>query len=501
MKVDRAIRLFLAMVIVLLLLGLSAGLLFVSESALNIWARLQTGPAALRYAFVGALVSVVVLCVFLVIRFVVPRRPAEKPPAQKAVDEASVRARLDAADASGMQIDDAKAEFHELERRRASQSIQLCLFGEISAGKSSLIKALLPESEVAVSAVGGSTMEVRAYTWQTGSGGEVRLVDVPGSGAATENLDELAREEALRAHVVIYVCDGDLTRQQQAALKELHALDKPTIVALNKKDRYDASQLGQLRRRLEQRLAGFGRSGVRTAVVHVSAGGTESVTVIDANGHERQEVRERPADLGELRFAVREMLARDPADLVARRDQAIFRLASEKLDEAAAEYRRRRAEDIVRNYTRKAVVGALAAISPGSDIVIQGYLGTAMTRDLSALWGVSVRDMDVEEFLSLSQGRVGKAIPLTLAVAGNGLKAFPGLGTVAGGAAHAVAYGLIFDALGRSLAQTLAERGAFDPRDAAAEFEGQLSEPMEKTVRHVARLALESRRDDDSVRR
>ena len=45
----------------------------------------------------------------------------------------------------------------------------------------------------------------------------------------------------------------------------------------------------------------------------------------------------------------------------------------------------------------------------------------------------------------------GKALPLSLAVAGNGLKAFPGVGTVAGGLVHAVAYGLIFDALGRSL--------------------------------------------------
>ena len=38
--------------------------------------------------------------------------------------------------------------------------------------------------------------------------------------------------------------------------------------------------------------------------------------------------------------------------------------------------------------------------------------------------------------------RAGKALPLSLAVAGNGLKAFPGVGTVAGGIAHAVAYGL-----------------------------------------------------------
>ena len=496
MKVDRAIRIVAALLIVALLLGLAAALLFVSESALNVWARLEAGPAVLRYAFVGALVSVLTLCVYLVVRFVVPRRRPEVARAPRQVDEASVRDRLSKAEARGMTTVAAQQELGELERRRADNTVHLCLFGEISSGKSSLIRAMLPEADVTTSAVGGSTSEVREYRWQDQRGADVILTDVPGTGAAVDNLDAIAREEALRAHVVLYVCEGDLTRQQHQALSELHELDKPTILVVNKKDRYNASQLDRIRRRLEERIAGLGRSGVRTAVVHVSAGGTETVTVVDSEGAERQEVRERPADLTELQLAVREMLARDADGLRARRDQAVFRLATEKLDAAEAEYRAVRAETIVRNYTRKAVIGALAAISPGSDIVIQGYLGTAMTRDLSALWGVSVRDMDVEEFLSLSQGRVGKALPLTLAVAGNGLKAFPGIGTVAGGAAHAVAYGLIFDALGRSLAQTLAERGTLEPEDAATTFEGQLNESMEKTVRHVARIALESRTDD-----
>lgn len=497
MKVDRAIRIVLALAIIALLVGLSAALLFVSESALNVWARLQTGPAVLRYAFVGALVSVLTLCIFLVFRFVVPRRSAPSAPKRKPISEASVRERLQQADADGVGAAGAQKELSELERRRSSNTVHLCVFGEISAGKSSLIRALLPGADVSTSAVGGSTVEVREYRWHDERDAEVILTDVPGTGSAALNLDPMAREEALRAHVVLFVCDSDLTRQENDALEELHSLDKPTIVVINKKDRYNDSQLARIRTKLQQRVTSMGKSGVRTAVVHVSAGGTETVTVVDADGVERQEVRERPADLNELKLAVREMLARHPDKLTAQRDQAVFRLAAEKLDSAEAKYRDARAQTIVRSYTKKAVIGALAAISPGSDIVIQGYLGTAMTRDLSALWGVSVRDMDVEEFLSLSQGRVGKALPLTLAVAGNGLKAFPGIGTVAGGAVHAVAYGLIFDALGRSLAQTLSEKGTFAPDDAATTFEGHLSEPMETTVRHVARIALESRRDDD----
>jgi uncharacterized protein (DUF697 family) len=135
-------------------------------------------------------------------------------------------------------------------------------------------------------------------------------------------------------------------------------------------------------------------------------------------------------------------------------------------------------------------------VSPGTDIIIQGYVGTTMTKELCELYGAAPRDLDIEEFLDLSQSRVGKALPLTLAVAGNGLKAFPGVGTVAGGLVHAVAYGLIFDALGRSLVLTLKRHGELVPEEAAKEFEEGIGEHIEAGVRRVARLALEEKKAD-----
>jgi hypothetical protein len=149
----------------------------------------------------------------------------------------------------------------------------------------------------------------------------------------------------------------------------------------------------------------------------------------------------------------------------------------------------------VRSYTRKAVIGALAAISPGTDILIQGYLGTAMVRELCDLYDVSASDLDVQTFLDLSQDRVRKALPLMLAVAGNGLKAFPGIGTVAGGLVHAVAYGLIFDAMGHGIVHTLELGGELVPRDAARRFQEELGENLEARTRRLVTLALEARKD------
>ena len=172
-------------------------------------------------------------------------------------------------------------------------------------------------------------------------------------------------------------------------------------------------------------------------------------------------------------------------------------VASGRLKQAEGQYREQRAEQIIRSSTRKAVIGALAAVSPGTDIIIQGYIGTAMTRELCKLFGAAPRDLDIEEFLTLSQSRAGKALPLSLAVAGNGLKAFPGVGTVAGGLVHAVAYGLIFDALGHSLVMTLKQHGEFDPGIAAKEFGDGISEHIEAGVRQVAEMALDQDKTQD----
>src|SRR5690606_39605349 len=140
---------------------------------------------------------------------------------------------------------------------------------------------------------------------------------------------------------------------------------------------------------------------------------------------------------------------------------------------------------------------------PRTIFVIKGNIGTTSTRNLRKPYGPAPRDLDIENFLTLSQSRVGRALPLSLAIAGNGLKAFPGVGTVAGGLVHAVAYGLIFDALGRSLVQSLEKHGRLRPKAAAGEFEEALGEHLESGVRHVARMALavdrERREGDDAA--
>lgn len=497
MKLDKFIRIVLGLVIVVVFFIAIGALLFFTEAALNVWDRLLEGPLILRWGYVGAMIGLVVLALYLIWRLLIRRtQPTKKKAAARApLSRDEIETRLRDAEAAGVDTSDAQRELQELAARQQAGVVHLCFFGEISTGKSSLIKALVPEADVAIDVVGGSTGDVRHYRWRNSAGSEILLTDVPGTGGHAEGLDEMALQEAQRAHVVLFVCDGDLTRAESQAVGYLLALDKPLVLVMNKADRFTVEEQAAIMQKLLRRVDDMGGSAERDRVVAVSAGGEMDVVQRTEDGSETVVQRKRSADIGVLVVAINRVLEDEGQPLDVRRDRAVFRLAAEKLAEAEAKYRSQRSEQIIRNSTRKAIIGALAAVSPGTDIIIQGYIGTTMTKELCKLYGAAPRDLDIEEFLDLSQSRVGKALPLTLAVAGNGLKAFPGVGTVAGGLVHAVAYGLIFDALGRSLVQTLERHGELVPEQAAKEFEEEISEHIEAGVRRVARLALEEKTD------
>ena len=494
MKLDRFIRVAIAIVVLLVFIIAIAALLFVSESALNVWDRLRAGPVIVLYIYVGILLLLGATAMWLIWRLVVRRKISPTRDLRaKPLSRDDIEARLREAESAGVDVGEAQAELRELAARH--NEVHLCFFGEVSAGKSSLIKALAPEANVVVDVVGGSTGDVKHYRWRDDNGAQILLTDVPGIGGTEAGLSHMATAEAQRANLVLFVCDSDLTRPEVESIRSLLEFDKPLVIVLNKADRFSAEEQATLMQKLLERVDAIGGKIDRDHVVAVTAGGEVDVIERSAGGDEQTARRKRPADIGVLVVAINRLLAEEGESLDVRRERAVFRMAAARLAEAEREYRAQQSEQVIRSATRKAVIGALAAISPGTDILIQGYVGTTMTQQLCRLYGAAPRDLDIEEFLSLSQSRVGRALPLTLAVAGNGLKAFPGIGTVAGGFVHAVAYGLIFDALGRSLVQTLSKHGELLPEVAAKEFEEGINEHVEAGVRRVARMALEEKQD------
>ncbi len=471
--------------------------LYITDLSLSVWERLQQrGPAfwIIYLLLLGGLSLGGAYGVWRVLRW---GRPLGKTSSSTVPlpppDEATLRQRLERSEAAGVAVADIRRELEELQRRRAAGEIIVSVFGEISAGKSSLIRALLPGTEVAVDVRGGTTREIAYYTWTSSAGDRLILADLPGLNEADGSLDRMARDEALRAHVILYVCEGDLTRDQYQALRTLVDLGSPVIVALNKVDRYSEVDLGRVRERLAERV------GEQIDIVPVQCGGVEEVTRIYHDGREETTLRERQPHVEELRRALQRYLDADPQVLDALRDTAVFVLAQQKLDCAVAEYRRGKADAIIQSYSRKAVFGALAAVSPGTDVLIQGYLGYNLLKELCALYEAPAREMDMQRFLDLAGNQIKRSLNLLLALVGNVFKAFPGMGTVVGGMIHAVVYGLIFESLGKAVARSLESRGDLVNGPTLRMFEDNLSEDLEARARRFAQLVWSGQKDADNA--
>jgi GTP-binding protein EngB required for normal cell division len=489
MQLPFPVRLLVALGISLALAVLLLVLLYATDLAFAVWQRLAQVAPWLLVAY-GALVALFTgTAAVLIWRVLLPKRPVEPESPAGPPTEAEVEARIEQAQESGVDVSAATAELATIRHRRAAGEVYVALFGEISSGKSSLIKALLPDALVEVDPRGGTTREVVHYTWQSPAGDKLILTDLPGLDEPGRTLESLAQAEAQRAHIIVYLVDGDLTRDQYRVLQELVALGKPLLVTLNKMDRYRPEDLMAIRARLTERIA----HAERVDVVAVSAGGWREVVVVRPDGREALERRPIPARVDELARSLQRRIDGGTDILDTLRDAAVFTVVARQLDAAVDATRAERAREVVGTYTRRAIVGAMAAISPGSDILIQGYLGYNLVKELCAVYEVPATKLNIDRFLKLAGRHVGKTLPLTLAVAGNALKAFPGVGTLAGGLAHAVAYGLIFDSLGRAVAETLAARGELPSGPALQRFEESLSENLEARARRFARFALTKR--------
>ncbi len=478
-QASTAIRLLLAALVVIVLGGLAITLVQLTDTALSIQERLARLPAWAAYPLAAALIGLAVALAYLLWRLL---RPTKIEPAlSQAITREAVLARVealataqsvdagknsaadrgqDASDAEQTQamLVDVNEELAELDRRASSDALYLALFGEISTGKSSLIRALTGQV-VEVSVTGGTTLEAKLYRAQLPNAATLMIADVPGTNEADAGArGVLAREEALRAHVVALVVTGDLSRAEAAEWQWLLAFGKPVWLILNKIDRYSETELAQLLHRLKEK---FGADAIA-----VSAGYDESVSVIDANGVESQRSRKTPAKVAPLQVRLAQFAGENHASkakLEPARSHAVLNALDLKLSGAEHSRRLSQGERIVSLYTRRAMIGAMASVAPGSDLVIQGALSFGLVKALTELYGISMSKLDIDDLLALLGGKLKGSITLLLAIAGNAAKAFPGLGTLGGGALHAVAYGLLFQSVGRALLECL-DRQLLDAR-------------------------------------
>src|SRR5262249_1318722 len=206
--------------------------------------------------------------------------------------------------------------------------------------------------------------------------------------------------------------------------------------------------------------------------------------------------RERVPDVAALDSLLLRYARAGTSGLEPARQDAVLGAVAARADALQARQRERDSADVVAKYTKRAIGGALAAGLPGTDLGSQGVLATGLIRELSALYDVPVRDLDIDAFLGQAKLTLRTSSALVLAIAGNAAKAFPGLGTLGGGLLHAIAYGLIFDSLGHAVAATLRDQHALDSAAANASLARLLADAGAERMRRIAAYAWQKEADE-----
>jgi small GTP-binding protein len=275
---------------------------------------------------------------------------------------------------------------------RENRRFHVVVFGTGSAGKTSLINALLGQDVGKTAPTLGTTRagECHSHTIE-GVEGTLVLTDTPGlseagrEGAARE---EQARQLAARADLLLFVLDQDLTRTERDSLELLTRLEKQTIVVLNKKDLFNEPDLEAILDRLRDRLAGVVR---REDIVAVAAAPRPiPVRVIRADGRTESALEYEQPDIEALEERIAAILEHEGDSLRAGnlllRSYLLRKMAQLELDRQ----RQAEARGIVDHYQWVAASAVFANPVPELDMVAAGAVEYRMISEIAAVYGADL---------------------------------------------------------------------------------------------------------------
>ncbi|MBC6454615.1 MAG: DUF697 domain-containing protein [Hormoscilla sp. SP5CHS1] len=189
-----------------------------------------------------------------------------KPKAPQAKNEAASET-LRAVRKQAEQIQDEVARQALIERSRQIEGslqagvLRVVVFGTGSAGKSSVVNALLGRMVGKVSAPMGTTEAGETYSLQLqGLDRQILITDTPGiceAGVAGTEREQQARELATVADLLLFVVDNDLRQSEYEPLRILARIGKRSLLVLNKTDLYPPEEIEAILGRLRERVQGL----------------------------------------------------------------------------------------------------------------------------------------------------------------------------------------------------------------------------------------------------
>ncbi|MEB3234321.1 MAG: GTP-binding protein [Cyanobacteriota bacterium] len=385
--------------------------------------------AVLPYGMVGPVVSLLLIAGALVIAQVLwpwlkpllrqqrwwpggpgPSAGGSAPRAASSRREAA-RQNLSGIDQTLEQVRDAvERQLLESERQRVAQELErgdlsVVVLGAGSAGKTSLIRALLNQLVGQVGAAMGSTSASQRYRLRLrGLQRAIWLVDTPGileAGDGGQQRERSARELAAKADLLLLVVDGDLRSAEMEVFQTLAGLGKRLLLVLNKCDLRGEQEESRLLMLLRQRTKGL----IDGADVIAASAAPQSIP--RPGGQPLQPAAEVEA----LLQRIAQVLHSDGEELMA--DNLL--LQCRRLSEASqALLARQRREDAERIVDRTMWIGAgVLAVTPlpGLDLLGTAAVNAQMVVEIARVYGIQLSRDNAQE-LALSVGRTLAALGL-----------------------------------------------------------------------------------------
>jgi uncharacterized protein len=271
----------------LLLLGFGVVLglmLWLATTLFQLYGTIASSSVLLANVLVIGLIALFLALTAVVVYYsILFSRPKKQTPRKAAVKLPDLKAgvaekTLQAVRAQVEQIQNEVARQALMVRSRTIEQdlkyreLQIVVFGTGSAGKTSLVNALLGRMAGEVSPTLGTTTVGETYRLQLkGIQRELLITDTPGLmevGIAGTEREQAARRLATEADLLLFVVDADLTQSEYGALDTLRNIGKRFILVFNKTDRYTATDREAIVQKLQERV----QSGpAEAAIVAIAA--------------------------------------------------------------------------------------------------------------------------------------------------------------------------------------------------------------------------------------
>lgn len=359
---------------------------------------------------VAALIAAIAALIYYLVLFgrPSPRRQLPSIPQDKA---AVAQETLRAVQQQVVQIQDEVARQALLERSQtieqdlSQRDFKIVVFGTGSAGKTSLVNAILGEIVGQVGAPMGTTTLGETYHLHLqGFEREILLVDTPGileAGIMGTEREQLARQLATDADLLLFVVDNDLRQSEYRVLQMLTEIGKRLIVVFNKTDLYPDADRQHILGQIDQRLRGIILADDLVAI----AANPRSLVLTDGT------VVQPEADILPLLQRMATVLRAEGEALIA--DNIL--LQSQRLGEEARRLidaeRQRQAEKIVDRFQWIGAGVVAATPLPVFDLLATAAINAQMVVELGRVYGCEMNlERGKELALSLAKTLVGVGV-------------------------------------------------------------------------------------------